>query len=163
MRCVVTGLDEVIEKLKNYQKSLEVKKRLFMERLAEIGINTADAVYATALYDGTKEIDPVKFTWLDENRLSLFVGGKSVLFVEFGSGPEGGDNDGYAASHGFGPGTWSDNPAKGGKGHWQQPGGWYYAHGQKSTGNPPARAMWTASKTMREEIASIAREVFGND
>nr|DAM07872.1 MAG TPA: hypothetical protein [Caudoviricetes sp.] len=29
-------------------------------------------------------------------------------------------------------------------------------------GNPPARAMYEASKAMREEIKKIAKEVFGS-
>jgi hypothetical protein len=55
----------------------------------------------------------------------------------------------------MGPGTYPE-----GKGHWDDPNGWYYTHGQKSYGNPPAMAMVKAIERMTEEITTIARDVF---
>ena len=60
----------------------------------------------------------------------------------------------------MGPGTWSLD-SDSGKGHWDDPEGWYYEHGKKSHGNPPAMAMYDAAQTMVAELTTIAREVFG--
>ena len=59
-------------------------------------------------------------------------------------------------------GTWSTDESLGGKGHWDDPNGWYYKHGEKSHGNPPAMAMVSARDTMVEELTTIAREVFAS-
>lgn len=161
MRVNVTGLDEVIAKLTRYKTELEAKKKMFLERLAGVGINTADIVFRNAIYDGTNDVvvNPSP-EWIDENRLRVVASGKSILFIEFGSGPHGGGHP-QTGEFGYGPGTWSEGPN--GKGHWKDPGGWYYAHGLKSTGNPPARAMYRAAERMRREIRTIAREVFGGN
>ena len=63
-----------------------------------------------------------------------------------------------AGKFGYGPGTWSDGPD--GKGHWKDPGGWYFSHGQHSFGNPPAMAMVHARDAILEQLTAIAREVF---
>lgn len=157
----VDGLDALIRRLQNLSKSLDEKKKEFLERLAQIGIDRATVGFAEAEYDGEKQADvspsPV---WIDENTIAVQASGKSVLFIEFGSGLIGYGHE-LAKQMGYGPGTWSESEE--GKGHWDDPKGWYYAHGKKSFGNPPARAMYEASKDMRREMLNIAREVFGND
>ena len=61
-----------------------------------------------------------------------------------------------AQEHGMGPGTYPD-----GKGHWNDPKGWYTPGGQHTYGNPPAMPMYTARKTIEEELPRIVKEVFG--
>ena len=82
--------------------------------------------------------------------------GRATLFIEFGSGvikplhPE--------TPPGLERGSWSDGPN--GKGHWQDPNGWYYAHGKKSRGNPANMAMYEAVKDLENRLGQIAKEVF---
>lgn len=159
MKVEINGIDALIRKLEAKRDSLEEKKRLFMERLAQIGVDTARVNFSKAIYDGNNDV-VVETVWQDDHTLSVSASGTSVLFIEFGSGLIGYGHE-LAGSMKYGPGTWSDSEL--GKGHWQDEKGWYYEHGKKSHGNPPARAMYEASKEMRERIKQIAAEVFGND
>jgi hypothetical protein len=88
----------------------------------------------------------------------IYAEGESVAFIEFGAGAKYGYGHPQAGEFGFGPGTWSDGES--GKGHWNDPKGWWYAPGQHSYGNPPAMAMYQAVQKMTEELTVIAREVF---
>lgn len=152
----VDGLDAVIRRLENLVDSLETKKKDFLQRLADIGVDTAKIHFSNASYDGDRTVD-VDPAWIDDNTIVVQASGKSVLFIEFGSGLIGYGHE-LAEQFGYGPGTWSDSEQ--GKGHWADPKGWYYEHGKKSYGNPPARAMYEASKEMRRQMLDIAREVF---
>lgn len=161
----VSGTRNLLNRLKSMQSGIDEKKKLLLERLAQIGINEASVKFAEASYDGDKDVK-VKSTpeWIDDNRLAVVASGKSILFIEFGTGLVGyGEHPEYAEQFGYGPGTWSDDPAKGGKRHWDDPNGWYFKHGVKTHGNPPAMAMYEAAKTMRNNIRQIAREVFSGD
>jgi len=90
----------------------------------------------------------------------IYAEGEAVAFIEFGSGARDGYGHPKAGELGFGPSTWSLSEE--GKGHWDNPDGWYYEHGKKSHGNPPAMAMYDAVQAMTAEITTIAREVFGS-
>ena len=92
----------------------------------------------------------------------IYASGTAVAFIEFGSGAAMGYGHPMAGEHGLGPGTWSTDESLGGKGHWDDPNGWYYKHGEKSHGNPPAMAMYDAVQAMTAEITTIAKGVFGS-
>lgn len=154
----INGIDAVIRRLENYANNLETKKKTFLERLADIGVNTAEINFSRAQYDGDGTVDVDK-GWIDDNTIAVQASGNSVLFIEFGTGlPAAADVHEWGEKTGYVAGSWSDSEQ--GKGHWQDPGWWYYEHGKRSSGNPPARAMYEASKEMRENIIKIAREVF---
>lgn len=159
---ISSNIDAVIKQLRQYRDHLDEKRRRFMERLADLGVATADLKFRTADYDGEKDVSVTGPVWVDDKTLRVAASGSSVLFIEFGSGLIGGGHP-QSAEFGYGPGTYSDNESLGGKHHWDDPKGWYYEHGKKSHGNPPARAMYEAGKQMRENIAKIAREVYGHD
>ena len=94
-----------------------------------------------------------------ENACAVVATGEATLFIEFGSGYMMGY--GHPEPQGYGPGTWSDGPN--GKGHWDDPNGWYLPKekgGGKSYGNPPAGAMYSAVKEIELEFERVAREVF---
>lgn len=158
MRLEVTGVDSLIKKLKKYKSNLQEKNKRFLQRLADEGLQIATTKFSEAAYDGENKDVSVTTEWIDDNTLTIKASGEAVLFIEFGSGLIGYGHE-KAEEMGYGPGTWSDSEL--GKGHWQNPDGWYYEHGKKSLGNPPAMAMWEASKNMRMKIAQIAREVYG--
>lgn len=175
-RIEVKGLDKLTRQLEAYAKSLEQKKRTFLERLADIGVNTALVRFLDAQYDGTNDVVVERASWVDTNTIAINATGSSVLFIEFGAGinyPEHPMSDEFGFRHG----TY-------GQGKGANPKGWVYK-GEKGTngmellirdkqgnvtgvkegvyrtlGNPPARAMYEASKEMRENIIKIAREVF---
>lgn len=178
MQIEITGIDSLIRRLENMKSNLETKQRTFLERLAEIGMNTAQIRFKKANYDGNNDVS-VGVEWQDENTLAVKASGTSVLFIEFGAGisfPEHPLADQYGYHHGtYGQGKGANRK------------GWIYK-GERGTGgmdvlirdknghvvgtkpgvyrtfgNEPARAMYAAGKQMRENIKQIATEVFGND
>lgn len=139
--------------MEEYFADIIGKANELCRRLAEIGQVRATMDFSGAAYDGTNDVavqvEPIG------NGYAVKASGNAVLFIEFGSGVIGA---GHPEPEGYGPGTWSDGPN--GKGHWQDPGGWYYAHGAKSIGNPPAAAMYNAKEEVLKEVQRIADEVF---
>lgn len=158
---ITSNAKTVIVQLRQYKQSLNGKIKIFVERLGSLGVNTAAIKFRAAKYDGDNDVN-VSAEWIGDTSLRVVASGEAVLFIEFGSGL-GGYGHPQAKEFGYGPGTYSDDESIGGKGHWTDPEGWYYRHGEKSHGNPPARAMYDAGKEMRLQIVQIAREVFAND
>ena len=147
------SVSRATRRLDEYYADLIEKANELCRRLAEIGQARATIDFSTAQYDGTNDVrvhvEPIA------NGYAVRASGNATLFIEFGSGvigyghPEPGD---------YGPGTWSDGPN--GRGHWEDPDGWYYRHGMKSIGNPPAAAMYHAQQEVLQEVQRIADEVF---
>ena len=155
-----TNIDDAAQKLREYAKWVSQKESELIAKLAERGRSVAEINFTFAQYDGDK--DDISVTVDSQgSSATIYAKGKAVAFIEFGSGAAMGYGHPDAGKHGLGPGTWSTNEELGGKGHWDDPNGWYYEHGKKSHGNPPAQAMWQAVQTMTEELTTIAREVFG--
>lgn len=152
------SIKQAIKELRQYKAWVEKKETELRTRLAELGVSVASMAFGSATYDGDNDVS-VTFTD-DGKKATITASGKAVVFIEFGSGATYGYGHPQADEFGFGPGTWSDNPDKGGKGHWDDPNGWYYEHGKKSKGNPPAMAMVKARDAIVADITSIAREVF---
>ena len=170
MKIQVTGADRLIKRLEAYKKSIEDKQHELLDELAKIGINTADAKFKTAQYDGDNDVVvnsvPV---WISDNQLAISASGQSITFIEFGSGVY------YSAqqhpkAHEFGY-------TIGGYGHHLGLlNSWRYkgvagTNGEEITegshkgeilthGNPPARAMYDAGKEMRSVMVDIARKVW---
>ena len=159
----INGISEAtiaaaVQELRRYAEWVERKEAELRSKLAARGLAVAAVHFAMADYDGD---DDVSVRVDDTGSVAvIYAEGKSVAFIEFGSGAAMGYGHPTAMQFGFGPGTWSTGES--GKGHWDDPNGWYYEHGKKSHGNPPAMAMYEAVQTMTAEITSIAREVFGS-
>lgn len=152
------SIERAIKELEDYKKWLTEKSSELCRRLAEVGVEVATAEFSAVDYDGDKDFDVV---WEEDGSGCRVVAkGQSVLFLEFGSGAKMGGGHPLNQEFGMGPGTWSEGPQ--GKGHWDDPNGWYVPghHGLKSEGNKPAMGMYLAGKQMREQIETIAREVF---
>jgi hypothetical protein len=146
------------QELQRYAEWVTQKESELVAKLAERGKSVASIKFASAQYDGTNDVS-VRVDSTGSVAV-IYAEGEAVAFIEFGSGAAVGYGHPQAGEHGFGPGTWSTGES--GKGHWDDPDGWYYAHGKKSHGNPPAMAMYDAVQAMTAEITSIAREVFGS-
>lgn len=148
------SIDRAYKELIAYRKMIDTKGKELLRRLSEIGLNIASAKFSRADYDGEND---VKVTVSETSAgLKIVASGQAVCFIEFGAGVARGG--GYP----------EDRKPEGivglgeyGKGHGATGQPWYYAHGKKSDGNPPAMAMLTARDTMVEEVTQIAREVFG--
>lgn len=151
-------IDAAAKELRRYAEWVSQKESELITKLAERGKAVASVKFASAKYDGTNDVS-VRVDSTGSVAV-IYAEGEAVAFIEFGSGAREGYGHPQADEHGFGPGTWSTGES--GKGHWDDPNGWYYTHGKKSHGNPPAMAMYDAVQTMTAEITSIAREVFGS-
>lgn len=163
MKIVVNPFDKksitvAIKQLEQYKTEFQAKEKLFVQRLAEIGLNVASTGFAVADYDGDNDVR-VRIEF-NGNRAAVIAEGETVGFIEFGTGikyPEW-DNSGMEYTP----------PKHGtyGKGHGKRPHGWYFVpHGsagavQHTYGNPPAEAMKTARDTMIEKVTQVAREVW---
>lgn len=127
------------------------KANQICERLATIGAVSASLGFSSGIYIGANDVNiTVK---PEGNGFSVLANGTSVLFLEFGAGVTMGYGHPQAGEFGFGPGTYP------GKGHWDDPNGWYLPDGRHSYGNPPNMAMYNASKLIQEEVERVCREV----
>ena len=141
-----------IRELRQYKQWVEAKETELRMRLAQLGATVASIQFSRAIYNGSKDVT-VRVDATGSVAV-IYAEGESVAFIEFGSGIKYGYGHPQAGEHGVGPGTYP------GKGHWDNPKGWWYGHGKHSYGNPPAMAMYDAVQTMTEELTRIAREVF---
>ena len=137
-------------RLDEYFADLIEKANTVCERLAAIGAVRASLDFSRAIYNGTNDVavtvEPI------DNGYAIHATGNAVLFIEFGSGASYGY--GHPEPEGYGPGTYP------GKGHWDDPNGWWYGNHEHSYGNPPAQAMYNAKRDIQAEVQRIADEVF---
>lgn len=149
------SVDAAIKRLNEYKREIaEIKCNELVKRLAEAGREVASMRFDTAEYDGENDVSV--YISGDGNSLRVIARGQAVCFIEFGSGvargggyPEDRKPDGIVGLGEYG------------KGHGATGEPWYYAHGKKTDGNPPAMAMLNARDAMAEMVTQIAREVFG--
>lgn len=171
MITISSNVDTVIAQLKQYRDSIDRKMHQLLERLAEIGVDTAAVKFRSAQYDGDNDVVVNEPEWITDTKLIISATGSSVTFIEFGTGvhyteqhPKAAEMGAIRGEYGKGRGkreTWGyyGNPGTNGviRKTVDGKGDLILTHG-----NPPARAMYDAGKQMRERIVEIAREVFGN-
>jgi hypothetical protein len=162
---ITTNADKVARQIRAYTNQLSSKYSKALERIAELGGGTARVKFANALYAGDNDVT-VDVKRVSATKYQVIASGKTVLFIEFGTGvayPELVEPSGLTYIHG----TY-------GKLKGLNPKGWVYVgepgnigkpvgkNGEAvhTTGNPPARAMYDASKDMRAEITRVFREEF---
>lgn len=150
------NIDSAIKEIRKYKKWVAEKEAELRLRLATLGATVASIQFSRAIYNGTNDVS-VRVDNTGSVAV-IYAEGQSVAFIEFGSGAKYGSGHPQAGEFGVGPGTYSNGPE--GKGHWDDPKGWWYGHGQHSYGNPPAMAMYEAVQRITEEVTTIAREVF---
>ena len=147
------SVDKALRELTAYKSWVQEKEKLLRDRLSMLGATVARIEFSRAIYSGKNDVS-VRVD--DTGSVAvIYAEGESVAFIEFGAGAKYGYGHPMNGEFGTGPGTYPD-----GKGHWDDPGGWYYAHGKHTFGNPPAMAMVHARDTMVEQLTAIAREVF---
>lgn len=149
------SINNGIKEVKNYKRWVLQKEKELRVRLAALGATVASIEFSRAVYNGTKDVT-VRVDATGTVAV-IYAQGQSVAFIEFGSGAKFGYGHPQAGEFGMGPGTYPD-----GKGHWDNPKGWWYGHNKHSYGNPPAMAMYDAVQKMTEDLTRIAREVFSS-
>ena len=152
------SIDNAIKLLRQYNAWVQAKEKELRMRLAMLGATVASIKFSGVIYNGDGEVT-VRVED-DGSTATIYAEGEEVAFIEFGTGAKLGYGHPDAAKHGFGPGTWSDDPSKGGKGHWDNEKGWWYGDGKHTFGNEPAMAMWSAIQEITSNLTRIATEVF---
>lgn len=155
LRSAIKELEEVKLRIKRAQE-------LIVDRLAEYGALRASLYYSVAQMNDD-DIRPEISVVVDRSNMiaTIYAKSKDVGFIEFGAGSRfASQQHPLNAEFGTGPGTWSDGPN--GKGHWDDPKGWWYgASGQSkhTYGQPAAMAMYQTSLDIQQETERIVREV----
>lgn len=162
----ITGLDKVIKKLDNLTDEVSTFK-IFLQKLADIGVEVAKATFTTAQYDGVNDVK-VTSQWINDNTIQIIASGHAVTFIEFGTGITYSEQHPLASEMGAIRGSFGKG--KGSKSSWTYYGtrgtnGRFIRSSDKgdvyrTSGNPPARAMYLASKEIKQKILEVCKEVF---
>ena len=145
------GIERLQKELTDYRQWQKQKAKELAERCAMLGASVASLEFSRAIYTGVKDatVKVVK----KGNGYIVRADGKSVLFIEFGSGIAYGYGHPENGTYGMGPGTYPD-----GKGHWNDPKGWYIPGGQHTYGNPPAMPMYGRRMRIRLDGKLLSKE-----
>lgn len=165
------GLRDAERQIQEYKTTLNQKAQEFAKALAQKGIDVATVRFANAQYAGdndvTVEHDPVQ----TPNGFAIVAHGKSVAFIEFGTGAH---HNGYGGE--LPPGVGAHGSYGKGQGANRR---WYYygesgnagtpvkqvdGKGQLNytSGNEPAMAMWGAVEEMASQVEATWREVWNS-
>lgn len=151
------NIGEVLDNLKKIRSNLPKNTEELIKILAEIGVQTAQIGFNSAAYDGESAGNVVSYRRVDQNHYIVRAEGATVLFVEFGAGITYWVRYSEAEMNGMGPGTYP------GQTHAFSSSGWWYTdeNGARhhSYGNPPAMAMYNATKEIERNAKIIAQEV----
>jgi hypothetical protein len=159
----VSEINNAVKELRKYQSDINYKCQRFADRLADLGLQTAKAVLEKHIYSG-ETVGSLRIE-TDESgavtKLRIVVESEAILFLEFGAGIKySGTVNPKSSETGYGPGTYP------GAGHWDDPNGWWYlgddGEYHHSYGIEAAMPMYKATVAMRQQISSIAKEVFGS-
>lgn len=163
------GLRDAERQIQEYKTTLNKKAQEFAKALADKGLDVAKVRFANAEYAGS---NGVSFrVEQNGNACTIVAEGKSVAFIEFGTGvmhsAYGGELPAGVGEHG----TY-------GKGNGQHKRWYYYGEsgnagtpvkqvdgkGQLNytSGNEPAMAMWGAVEEMASQVEATWREVWNS-
>mgnify|MGYP004482784189 CR=1 FL=1 len=163
------GLKQAEEDILKYKATLNRKARALAFRLSWLGLEVAKIRFANAQYAGSND---VKCHINQKDKTCTIVAeGKSVAFIEFGTGAH---HNGYGGE--LPPGVGAHGSYGQGKGAGRR---WYYygdpgnagtpvkqvdGKGQLNytSGNEPAMAMWGAVEEMASQVEATWREVWNS-
>ena len=171
----MTGAKDAITQLTKYTAKLDYRLEQLIERLMQEGYDIAVRLFTGAQYAGTNDVE-VMYPYWDGDTMVLAADGKAVAFIEFGTGSnfyDYPDPTVYSRNEGLVP------HGEFGKKHGKQVRWWYKGEPgttgrpkrlrdgsysdvwSTSWGNPPARAMYEASRKFdKQHILEVAKEVF---
>lgn len=161
------SIQKGINDLKLYKKELKPKMEELCERAAELGADVVGNSYAGVRpYDSKHGNPDFSIDVVQKKKgYAIQATGEDVLFLEYGAGakygyghPDPEDTTELVVSGADAP--YEPGRYPNGKGHWNDPNGWYYAHGQKSYGNPPSAGMYNAKKAIEQNLEKLKEEIF---
>lgn len=162
------GLRDAERQIQEYKTTLNKKAKALAFRLSWIGLEVAKIRFANAKYSGSND---VKCHINQKDKTCTIVAeGKSVAFIEFGTGAH---HNGYGGE--LPPGVGAHGSYGKGQGANRR---WYYygdpgndantvMYKNKGTlvvtsGNEPAMAMWGAVEEMASQVEATWREVWNS-
>ena len=156
------SIDKAIQEIRHYQNNLQRKVQIFVDRLAREGLQVVQSTMESIPDEekGSYYTEIVNTTNGDIIGAAVRLTGDQVLFIEFSAGIRYGTSS-YPLPSGdkYGMGTYP------GKGHWNDPNGWWYIdeRGEKhhSYGNRAYMPMYHAEQSIIKQVRRIAKEVFG--
>lgn len=168
------SLRQAIAEIKRYKVWMHEKLQELCNRLVDIGLETASAIVAEIPEDeigsssGGTMVEPIYASESAESVIgaAIHLRGKEVAFLEFSAGVRYG-TDTYPLDSGapYGMGSYP------GKGHWNDPKGWWYLDPENpkandkgyvhSYGNRAYMPMYHAEEAIILSVASVAHDVFG--
>lgn len=160
LRLSSSGIKEAQRQIKEYKREFHRRVEMFVEKLSEAGYDVAKMTFASAPYAGTNDVKVTVNS--SRTKAQIVAKGKSVAFIEFGTGKSYPEHQGGQFKHG----TY-------GKGQGNNDKGWIYKGEQgqlgipiegrkgvyRTFGNPPAEAMWDATLQMMIDVERIWKEV----
>lgn len=162
----LSSIDDAIKQVQEYQQKFSEKLRILEAKLANYGLRIASQSFDNAKYAGLNDVNCYVVPLDTGNGFKVVAEGSSVLFIEFGTGILNPEHP-QSAEFGFKHGTY-------GKRRGANPKGWVYdgdpgnagfvmKNGKVWTsGNPPSKSMYQASKGMAKELEHMIKEVFND-
>ena len=162
------GIQNIINQLQDYKQDLHRTAELLCQRLAEDGLTVAQAKVGESPLGKTIslriDMEPSKagckamLIASGQTKSNDYGTVSTLLLVEFGAGVFYNPSDNPKAGEmGYGIGTFPGqiHAFEDGWYYWGEDEKWHYTHGVKAT-----MPMYSASVAIREQVASIAKEVF---
>lgn len=163
------GLRDAERQIQEYKTTLNKKAQEFAKELADKGLDVAKVRFANAEYAGSNDVSCR--VEQNGNTCTIIAEGKSVAFIEFGTGAH---HNGYGGE--LPPGVGAHGSYGKGQGANRR---WYYygESGNAGTpvkqvdgkgqlnytdGNEPAMAMWGAVEEMASQVEATWREVWNS-
>ena len=163
------GLCDAERQIQEYKATLNQKAQEFVRALADKGLDVAKVRFANAEYAGSNDVSCR--VEQNGNTCTIVAEGKSVAFIEFGTGAH---HNGYGGE--LPPGVGAHGSYGKGQGANRR---WYYygdpgnagtpvkqvdGKGQLNytDGNEPAMAMWGAVEEMASQVEATWREVWNS-
>lgn len=161
IKCTLSTLQDAIDALGDYERKLDQKNKQMLDKIADVGVNTAESGFMSARYDGERSITVNK--QFEGSAVYVVASGEAVAFIEFGTGASFPDEHPLSTQPWMRHGSWSTSEM--GKGHWDEKRGWWYDIGDgeyaNTHGNPANMCMYNAAVDMKSRAVDIAKEVFG--
>ena len=154
------SIAKAIAEIEAYKTEIQRKVSLFVERLADAGLEVAKNTIS-AISDEEKGNTKVEVVPVSPNSVKIVMDGDKFLFVEFGAGIAfSSPQNPLASEFGMGLGTYP------GQTHAYQEEGWWYTdpetkESKHSRGNAPYMPMYKADAEILRQVNAIAKEVFG--
>ena len=144
------GIERLIRETENRKNRLQERTAVFLDRVAQEGMERASVKFSQAVYDGTNDVS-VTVEPRGNNVRAVVATGGATLFIEFGTGVTYPDDHPEAGELGMKRGEY-------GQGHGKQQSWGYY--GVITHGNPANMPMYETVKELQDRLTEIAKEVF---